>query len=142
DPHRLKAGELVSRAAPPRPSNQKLAQLAADVLGAKPSFPRGEQVIAGFIQGRFASVDEKGRSSHGGGVQLAFLGTVGAYGIDVRPRRDPLSLDDRLGGGRRGDNQICVANSLLGAFDRLDSEGEPRRHLVGKAASFFEVKAG
>src|SRR5216684_4186189 len=81
---RLETGNLAVRAASRLGSNQHLAQLGSDVIGAEVGFPSGDQVIARFFKGRFPSVDEQGSRFDRRRVQLALVGLAGTAAIAAR----------------------------------------------------------
>src|ERR1051326_1187647 len=121
-PERLEQRDLVTTCSPLRAADEDLTDFSADVAVTDRTFSQREQVIARFVDRRFAAVDEKRCGRERGTVELTGGGDARPDGIDVRPTRDPLALDDGLARARRGGDDARTAN---GVFDRIDDPDPP-----------------
>ena len=57
------------------------------------------------------------------GIELLLARSVGADGRDVGPGREPRGSDERLPGGRAGDDDVGTAHGLLHRPDRDPAHG-------------------
>ncbi len=68
---RLEERDLLRVAAPAAAAENELADFRDDVVVADRALPLGEEEITGFVERRFAAVDEEAGALHRLGVELA-----------------------------------------------------------------------
>ena len=135
-PHDLNSVSSSSRATARRGAVEELAQLRDDVVGADALLLDGAQVVAGLVERGLAPVDEESCRRHGLRADLPRPPVrEGSCRIDVRPRRQPAQLHDRIAGGRRRADDVGSVERLLDGcrHERVRLQGECLR--VGRIAA-------
>ncbi len=132
DAERLEDGQLVLVLAAWVRPEQHLAELGLDVVRAEGAFRRGDEVVAGLVQGGLAPIDERASVRHRLRVELARRPDAGTDCVHVCAAGEPALLDDRLLRRRRRAHDLCTEER------RVDRRRDRGADLAGELFGCLE----